>query len=375
MQKATTSELKVTNQKHVLSFIYKVHKTSKSELADKLGYSRPTINQCLKDLEEMKLIEKNGFFESTGGRKADAITFIASAKIAIGVELLKSSYEITAINLYGDIIHSVQHQKEFKNSDSYYSAVCKSIKQFISSLEIESEKILGVGIVLQGLISADGTCVTYGKILDCTGLDITSFTKYLPYPCQMIHDAEAAAMVELWNSSTTQNALFLHIRSNLSGAFIVNNSFLKGNELKSGVVEHMTLVENGAQCYCGKRGCVEAYCSLNALLKEGENLQTFFRSLRSGQKEYVKRWNIYLAYLATAIDNIHMLIDYDIILGGILPKFIEPSDITLLHKLIKERTAFPTNREFIRVAEHLSVPNAKGAALPYVQKYLDSVLK
>ena len=62
MQKATTSELKVTNQKHVLSFIYKVHKTSKSELADKLGYSRPTINQCLKDLEEMKLIEKNGFF-------------------------------------------------------------------------------------------------------------------------------------------------------------------------------------------------------------------------------------------------------------------------------------------------------------------------
>ena len=66
MQKATTSELKVTNQKHVLSFIYKVHKTSKSELADKLGYSRPTINQCLKDLEdyeteEIKIVTKKDF--------------------------------------------------------------------------------------------------------------------------------------------------------------------------------------------------------------------------------------------------------------------------------------------------------------------------
>ncbi len=375
MQKATTSELKVTNQKHVLSFIYQVHKTSKSELADKLGFSRPTINQCLKELEDMKLIEKNGFFESTGGRKADAITFIASAKIAIGVELLKSSYEITAINLYGDIIHSEQHELDFQHNDNYYAAVCESIKKFIDDLNLDHDKILGVGIVLQGLISADGTCVTYGKILNCTGLDITSFTKHLPYPCQMIHDAEAAAMVELWNSSSTQNALFLHIRGNLSGAFIVNNAFLKGNELKSGVVEHMTLVENGALCYCGKRGCVEAYCSLNALLKDRETLPEFFRNLRSGQKDYVRRWNTYLAHLATAIDNVHMLIDYDIILGGILPKYIESSDITLLHKLIKERTAFPTNREYIRTAEHLSVPNAKGAALPYIQKYLDSVLK
>ena len=137
----------------------------------------------------------------------------------------------------------------------------------------------------------------------------------------------------------------------------------------------LTLVENGALCYCGKRGCVEAYCSLNALLKANETLPEFFRSLRSGQKEHVKRWNIYLTHLATAIDNVHMLIDYDIILGGILPKYIESSDITLLHQLIKERTAFPTNREYVRTAEHLSVPNAKGAAIPYIQKYLDSVLR
>lgn len=375
MQKATTAELKVTNQKNVLSYIYKVHKTSKSDLAEKLGFSRPTINQCLKELEELKLIEKNGYFESTGGRKADAITFIASAKIAIGVELLKNSYEITAINLYGDIIRSVRHQCLFVNSSDYYTGVCHSITNFIDSLNIDTDKILGVGIVLQGLISSDGTCVTYGKILDCTGLDIKSFTAHLPYPCQMIHDAEAAANVELWNSDAVQNALFLHIRGNLSGAFIVNHTFLKGNELKSGVIEHMTLVENGNLCYCGKRGCVEAYCSLHALLQNDTDIELFFQNLRSGKRDEVRRWNIYLSHLATAIDNIHMLIDYDIILGGILPKYLEPSDISLLHRLIKERTAFPTNREFIRIGSHLTVPNAKGAALPYVQKYLDSVLK
>lgn len=375
MKKATTAELKQANRKHILQYIYNVHKTSNAELGEKLGLSRPTIGQCLRELEELKLIEKNGYFESTGGRKADAITFIASAKIAVGIELLASSYEITAINLYGDIIRSQKYSAPFKNEDSYFKEVCTAAGDFIELLHVPDEKILGVGIVLQGLISSDGTSVTYGKILNCTGLSIQQFTKYLPYPCQMIHDAEAAATIELWGSAMEQNALFLHIRGNLSGAFIVNNAFLKGNELKSGVIEHMTLVENGSECYCGKRGCVESYCSLNALLKPEETLELFFQNLRSGQKEYVKRFTIYLSHLATAIDNVHMLIDYDIILGGILPHYLEPSDITLLHRLVEERTAFPASREFIRPARHLTVPNAKGAALPYIKDYLDTVLR
>lgn len=375
MKKATTAELKQANRKTILHYIYKVHKTSNAELAEKLGFSRPTISQCLKELEELKLIEKNGYFESTGGRKADAITFIASAKIAVGVELLKTSYVIAAINLYGDIIKSQEFPCVFRHGEAYYSQVCRSVEQFILSLNISSRRVLGIGIVLQGLISSDGTCVTYGKILNCTGLDISSFTRYLPYSCQMIHDAEAAATIELWDDPEIQNALFLHIRDNLSGAFIVDNAFLKGNELKSGVIEHMTLVENGNPCYCGKNGCAESYCSLSALLEEGESIELFFRKLRSGQEEYVKRWSGYLAHLAMAIDNVHMLIDYDIILGGTLPRYLNSSDVALLHRLIKERTAFPTDREFIHPARHLDVPNAKGAALPYVREYLDTVLK
>ena len=375
MKKATTAELKQTNRKTILHYIYNVRKTSNAELARNLGFSRPTIIQCLKELEELKLIEKNGYFESTGGRKADAITFIASSKIAVGIELLKNSYIVAAINLYGDIIKFREYPGVFKHNDTYYSVVCQTVREFIHSLSVDWEHVLGVGIMLQGLISSDGTCVTYGKILNCTGLDISSFTKYLPCPCQMIHDAEAAATIELWDTKGIQNALFLHIRDNLSGAFIVNNTFLKGNELKSGVIEHMTLVENGNACYCGKHGCVESYCSLNALLDNNETIELFFRNLRSGQKEYAKRWNRYLSYLAMAIDNVHMLIDYDIILGGILPRYLKPSDISLLHSLIKERTAFPTDREFIYTARHLDVPNAKGAALPYIREYLDSVLK
>lgn len=45
-----------------------------------------------------------GFVESTGGRKAVAVRFVASTKIVLGAELLKDFFEVVAINLYGDVL-------------------------------------------------------------------------------------------------------------------------------------------------------------------------------------------------------------------------------------------------------------------------------
>lgn len=374
MRKATTTELKRTNTNNVLQFIYRQRKTSQQEIATNLQLSRPTISQILRELESMKLIEKNGFFESTGGRKADAITFVSSGKIALGLEILKNSYEIVAINLYGEIIKSQSTERIFTNDTEYYAEIGAAINDFTDSLHISSKRILGLGIVLQGVISFDGTKVTYGEILNCTGLTVESFKRYIHYPCSMIHDAEAAATDELWADPSIKDAIFFHIRSNLSGALIIDGKFLKGNELKSGVFEHMTIVPNGRACYCGKHGCVDTYCSLTALLHEDETLESFFEELRNGSQEYSARWNEYLDYLSTSINNLHMVIDYDIILGGTLARYLNSDDIDELHHLVEQKTTFPSKRRFIKISACASTPIAKGAALPYVTQYMNSVL-
>jgi len=355
-----------------MNFIYTQKKTAKQEIAAHLGLSMPTVSQSLKDLEQAGIIEKNGYFESTGGRKANAISFIATAKIAIGLELLAAGYEIVAINLYGNILKSKKTKLTFEHTDLYYEQVCAGVNEFITSLHVSAKRILGVGIVLQGLISSDGSKVTYGKILGCTGLTSQVFMNHLPYPCSMIHDAEAAATDELWCYPDTQNAFFFHLRSNLSGAIIIDGRFLKGIELKSGVFEHMTIVPGGRHCYCGKQGCVDAYCSLNTLLEGYIDVTGFFNKLRSGDSATVRRWKEYLMYLGIAIDNLHMFMDSDIILGGVLPCYMNTDDIDMLYQIVAGKTAFPTERKFIKLSRCAGTPIAKGAALPYVQNYLDT---
>lgn len=373
MKKNTTSELRKINTNIVCQYLYQVKSTSKLDISNELNLSRPTVNQILKELENTNLIEKGGFFNSTGGRKPEVITFRENCRIALGVEILKDCFEIVAINLYGNILKSEKFSLIFSNTPDYFHSLCGSLLAFANTLPCSSEQILGVGIVLQGLITSDGTCVTYGKILDCTGLHISVFSELLPWPCKMFHDAESAANIELWENPDIKDAVFFHIRENMSGAFIVNGIFLPGKELKSGVFEHMIIVPNGHPCYCGKQGCVETYCSLQALLKPTETIKTFMLQLRSGHPAFVERWQDYLKYLSIAIDNLHMVIDYDVILGGSLGQYLIPEDIKLLHNLVKKRSAFPTERAFIRISSSSSVPIAKGAALLFIKNFLTSI--
>lgn len=374
MSPMTTSDVKKNNKQALLRHIYENESSQQQVLCELLHLSRPTVINLIRECSEEGLIEKSGYYESTGGRKANAIVFIPDSKISIGVELLQDSYEITAIDLYGNTICTACYEIGFVNEDSYFRNICNSITHFINGNKIDHKKILGVGIVLQGLISADGTTVTYGKILNCTGLHISVFTDHLPYPCKFFHDAEAAAQFELWSHPSLKDFIYLNIRSHLSGALIVNRSSLKGTDLKSGVFEHMTLIPNGRPCYCGRRGCMETYCSTQPLIDVTGHLHTFFEELRKSNRTCQECWNTYLLNLAAAINNLRMFIDYPVLIGGTLSPYLTEEDIDTLHRYASEKSAFPTEQRFIRQGQNQKALRCEGAAISYVKEYLHEIM-
>ena len=229
-----STNIKQINRKKILSYIYTHRSAIQKSMKETLHLSRSTIVQFLKEFETQKLILHGEVLESTGGRPATSLHFNSSIKFAIGIELLSDHYEISALDLYGETIKYERFILPYENTENYYAVVCKSAQSLIESITDDPGKILGVGIVLQGLVSTDGAQITYGKILGCTGLRIESFSRHLPYPCLFFHDAESAIADEMWQSPQLKNAIYIHIRSNMSGAIIVNRESLVGTELKSG---------------------------------------------------------------------------------------------------------------------------------------------
>ena len=100
----TTINLKKINRAKVYQYIYRTKQTSKQQIVRDLQMGLSTVSQNLSILEEEGLIERNGFFDSTGGRKAQAIRIVPDHRISIGVGILKNMFHITAVNLYGNAV-------------------------------------------------------------------------------------------------------------------------------------------------------------------------------------------------------------------------------------------------------------------------------
>ena len=69
-EKLTTEALKQFNREKVYQYIYQQKTTSKQQIVDTLKLGLSTVSQNLTALEAEGRISRDGFFDSTGGRKA-----------------------------------------------------------------------------------------------------------------------------------------------------------------------------------------------------------------------------------------------------------------------------------------------------------------
>ncbi|HHW49173.1 MAG TPA: ROK family transcriptional regulator [Clostridiaceae bacterium] len=369
----TSLNVKVINRNKVYNCIYKEVFTSKQQIANKLQMGISTVSQNIKSLEKDGLIERNGNFDSTGGRRADIIQIVRNARVAIGVGILKKYVFIVAVDLYGEIIHSVTLNLPYESSRDYYKTIGDKVDEFIRTNQIKPESILGVSIATQGIISSDGQSVSYGVIMGNHEMKLSSFTEFIPYPCRLEHDCKAAAYLELWKNKDIENAVVFLLNRNLGGSFIINRRIFQGVNMHGGALEHLCINKDGPLCYCGNRGCLETYCSANTIENaSGMEIQVFFENLRKGVNSCVQIWTDYLDKLAFAIRNLSIIIDGHIIISGYLAPFFTEDDISYILRAANS-PPFPIERDQILVGTYGQYTPAAGAALHYLDEFLQTV--
>lgn len=371
----TNISVKKINRSKVYQYIYRKKITSKLQIVQELQMGLSTVSQNLNLLEQDGLIEKNGYFESTGGRKANAIQIVSDFRISIGIGILKNMFHITAVDLYGNALYTDTIPLLYSNTQDYYKQVTDKIKEFIATNQYDEEKILGVSFATQGITSPDHTTVLYGNIMNNTGMKLDDFSRYLPYPCYLEHDSKSAAFLELWKHPELDSAVVFLLNRNLGGAIITNHQIHEGSSMHSGTIEHICINPDGALCYCGNRGCLETYCSANSLEQAaGMNIKDFFSLLHEKKSPQLTQiWKDYLNHLAFAMKNLNLIIDAPIIISGYLAPYFTEEDIAYLAKYINVSAPFALNKEQIFVGTNGQYTPAIGAALFYVNQFIHAI--
>mgnify|MGYP002512322686 CR=1 FL=1 len=390
MRRGTNSlEVKKLNRNRVFRYVNGRRETSMPDISAALDISGPTVLTIVKELKSAGVVEEVGALESTGGRKAKAIASVKEARYAVGMDITGNHVGFAYTDLSMKVLDHERIRKHFYNEEHYFQEIGELLKDFIARNHIPEGQIEGVGIALPGIVDREKNLLTRSHVLGIQEASNRMWTKYIPYPCELLNDANAAAITEdICCERPESNMVYLSLSNSVGGAVIfademksnmgtkVGNddmTMYMGNNWRSGEFGHMVIHSEGRTCYCGKKGCLDAYCSALKLagLEEG-NLSAFFMEMESGNEEYKRIWEDYLQDLAIAVDNLRMCFDCEIVLGGYVGNHMEPY-IERFKEIVSKKNIFGGSGEYVRVCQYREESSAYGAALYQIENYISKI--
>ncbi len=382
--------VKKVNKNRVFRYINNRDTVAMPEIAQALQLSGPTVLSIVKEFQQDYYIEEVGEFQSTGGRKAKAYAAKQDKKYAIGVDITKNHISIVVTDLSESVLKKKRIRKSFSYTKKYLKELNNIIEEFIEEYGCEPSRILGVGIAVPAIVNMRENSTSNSHALGVHEMRGSRFEKHIPYKCVLVNDANAAAIAETAKQEIKKNMVYLFLSNTVGGAMLLNqyagnitgeaivydgvaSRIYTGDHWHSAEFGHMVLSKNGKECYCGKKGCLDAYCNTADLadLEEGD-LKAFFTELECGNDRYREIWQEYLSYLSVAIDNLRMCYDCEIIIGGYIGKFIGPY-IPQLQELVSEDNIFERSGDYVRACSYKTEASALGAAICLVEEFINVI--
>lgn len=123
------------------------------------------------------------------------------------------------------------------------------------------------------------------------------------------NDGKCAALAEKKYGALKNydDCVFVNIGTGLGGATFMGGKLLEPRRYSGFEFGHMTLVKDGIQCTCGKKGCFERYCSIKSLKNRITKTLNIDGTDISGQ--YLREY-IMVKYHDEVQDDIDDFIDY-----------------------------------------------------------------
>ncbi len=366
-------EIKKINRSKIFTLFRLSENLTRQDVVQHLNLCLPTVTQNMNKLIDEDLLIEAGSVGNTGGRKAKSYSLNKCAKVAIGLDITKRYISVVMVNLRGEIIHHIRIRHDFNRNESYYRKLGEIVDSLVTTSGVQKEQVLGVGLGIPGLISSDGQVVIIGPILGITGVNCKEFSQFISYPTSFFNDANAASFAETWMAQIDKNSFYIMLSNNIGGSVLINGEVYQGDNIRSGEAGHMTIIPDGRQCYCGKKGCVDPYCSATVLSENtGGDLHQFFELLENRDPKIVKIWDEYVTYLSITLNNIRSLYDCDIIIGGYVGEYIDRYIDEVRSRTLR-RCTFDNTADFIKVCRYKVESIAAGAGLPFIQSFLQNV--
>ncbi len=150
--------------------------------------------------------------------------------------------------------------------------IINDIGRLVLSLADPNDRdFVGIGIGCPGAINSSTGVVDRAFNLNWHKVALAEeLARMINKPIKVSNDANVAALGETMFGVGRMytDTVFLTLGTGVGGGIVLGGKLYEGNESKGAELGHMVLVVDGEPCSCGRNGCMEAYCSASALIRE-----------------------------------------------------------------------------------------------------------
>ena len=155
-------------------------------------------------------------------------------------------------------------------AESVVREIVLQVYGILSKNNISESEVIGVGIGCPGLVHSGTGTVLYSNNFSWEDYPLKErLQEMMPWPVEVRNDAQCAVLGEKMAGSAVgcRNVVLVTLGTGVGSGIIVDGKILEGNG-GGGIAGHNVIMKNGRECTCGRKGCLEAYASATALIRE-----------------------------------------------------------------------------------------------------------
>jgi glucokinase len=193
-------------------------------------------------------------------------------RYAAGIDLGGTFVKFALVSEKGDVIFENKLSIGGKISrDDILETIRTSIRMVVHKAKAEDIVLTGIGIGSPGLIY-DGIVLGGADNLDrWENIDLRSlFSNEFGLPVFVDNDANVMGLGEVAYGAAKDctDVIFITVGTGIGGAIVMNNQLYGGYKNRGAELGHIVMEHKGIECNCGGRGCLEAYASTSALIRQ-----------------------------------------------------------------------------------------------------------
>lgn len=211
--------------------------------------------------------------------------------------------------------------EHFPIPEDLVAVVCEHIKKALIPFADQYE-LAGIGIGAPNGNYFKGT-IEFAPNLKWKGVIPLAklFSSRLNCKTILTNDANAAAIGEMifGGAKGMKDFIFITLGTGLGSGIVVNGEMVYGHDGFAGEVGHVIMFPEGRQCGCGRKGCLETYCSATGLKRTYSDLlmsrhekpdmgmvadaRYIYNKAKAGDKDAIEAFNYTGDILGLALAN------------------------------------------------------------------------